>query len=733
MPWPFSTSTRTIVSTSTARMLEDDAITDIRVSAPLTAILREESVSSHIINAMSNSMGNLTRNSMNYARNSYTYGLPNSRILNDRVAEAETKAVIEDLYGAPVNIEYHYFDFINYVHYGFHRAIIDFQYNPLTNRLPSLDAGANPEEFAYLIKIQGFIDPGSLPFPGSSVPNETIWEATLPEDRFIPFVNPRDTLPVFEYILPGDALLFERVTLHYGLPNNGNPIINQREIAIPQGLLSFGAVQTKFTYDFMGTTSEDYFTYIPNQGQYPTIDALFNLSEQQAFTPFVFFRNDGVDLTTEDLREGEAYKTSRTLLDRIGVDYQSISDSIHENPDIDQVSEAVFMFGVPVESTHPLDSKYVYNFFDWVLDNTTQLGANNAFEVADLLFNISITYTNIQKNTFVGTYDNTVAVVVDKPTVGDTHTDIVNIAGEVNLFTYLQTGDNSFDVIAINNVELVYSVGGVKDVFIDMTQAEGRLLIPINFEIVRDSYELADADLLYKRSMHLVFNSKIIQNVEWYESPILGTLLLGITVFVVAITGGAAFGAVQAAYSGLAATYGALAAVTILALQYVATDIALDYAFTLIVEGLGEENALAAGAVGLGLGVFSALRNPTQGVQLIQQSANLINAASESLGDAAAELRREAAEFATDAENQLIALEEQRELLGLDTGINLDLTSILKLVPEIRFGETPDEYYDKTRQQNVGLYAYDYIENFVELTTRLPTTRETLEHFNRNN
>ena len=90
-----------------------------------------------------------------------------------------------------------------------------------------------------------------------------------------------------------------------------------------------------------------YWRYQDDLGTHPTLDALFATSQDSLgkFFPFVYFRHKKKSVAKDP--NSVEYKSSTKLMKYLGMDYGDLAESINQNPDIDDVEQALFMMAVP--------------------------------------------------------------------------------------------------------------------------------------------------------------------------------------------------------------------------------------------------------------------------------------------------------------------------------------------------------------------------------------------------
>ena len=70
------------------------------------------------------------------------------------------------------------------------------------------------------------------------------------------------------------------------------------------------------------------------------------------------------------------------------------------------------------------------------------------------------------------------------------------------------------------------------------------------------------------------------------------------------------------------------------------------------------------------------------------------------------------------------SIEEQRKLLGLEDGGKIDVYTLLARQtrePDIRLGETPVNFYERTLMVNAGLATTALLNNYVLISLQLPS------------
>lgn len=138
--------------------------------------------------------------------------------------------------------------------------------------------------------------------------------------------------------------------------------------------------QVSYTKSYQVTVREDtikswgpttFYIYQENSGN-STLDALFpDNTNTGGFYPVIPFRlnNSQVSGTLLD-------QSKKAVKKAIGKKYSDILDKIEDNPSIGDIDYAYLVFGVSLNTKNKYCQRYLYTFFETILDNYTTLGAS---------------------------------------------------------------------------------------------------------------------------------------------------------------------------------------------------------------------------------------------------------------------------------------------------------------------------------------------------------------------
>lgn len=506
------------------------------------------------------------------------------------------------------------------------------------------------------------------------------------------------------------------------------------------------------------------FTYVPGAGSLTALNGIEDLSNDQgSFMPFVILRAEGQNLADGGYLGTEGHASSVKLCKTLGIDYEALLEAVEENPDIDKLEQVAMLFGIPIDTTDETGLEYLARFFEWVhlADPNRGIGygrrgdgqAERAIQFADGGFNMTLRHAGTEVETRAGQLGNgrigtcvrTESIINLAYDVRFTNLDFSvetrTVLREKKLLQFeLQVGPAEIRTIRIAAPALFYRVEG-KWVEVDLDDkadatdpevfsgAGSRLLLPLNHEIVRDHFNILERDRLYAQSLHLVYNSVVVQKIKWYETETFAFFLIFVALVITVVSLGTAAPALTATYASLAAVYGAYAAAVLVALQVIALNLLVNAVFSFIAEEIGAEAALVLAIAAASIGFYgSSTGTLTAGTtQALLFSANgLANAGVKVSEEELADVVDAISSDAEAQQAQLLELDELREQLGFNDPISDQLAA--QRVTEILLEDTPEDFY-RRRAHNanpgVALYALQrtHVSRALELPTQVLTGR----------
>lgn len=754
----FSSKKKTYVGTSVIRVLEDDAITDTMKVSVIQAILRDEDISPRVLENMQSTIGVHAERMYSWAKKNYIYGLPSGRMVSTQEGVTQAQGVLEAMEGQPVVIEYSHLAPANRLHVAWMRLISQYGYNPQTNELTVLSAQKGKTVLLDDIRIE--IPETEI----ESLPKECLEQWGLAAvsgympNRATYDVNSRDIYlasPIRKTGSTGPSQQQARVIYSWESKYTGNRfetnyLYGNTTRASDQLIISLADLDQDedFLHVKYATPSQTkYWMYQIGSGTYPTLDGLYNVPHDISgtFFPFIFFRHNKTKLNEAGF--GEGYRDNKKMCDILKLDYDTILDGIHENPDINDVTQAVLTFAVPPNPSTQIEKKYLFDFFSeqWSYQDVfvrerssyellnaltfsnkdnTKLATKHAIVIQDRLFKMSLGFDQIYKRTKVGvigskgTYTSEYGSGTETRKVENDLGELVYQTYSVRTYTYrYQISDRYYQEVKVRGLATEYQIEGNYTTLGD--EQDDILLVPIDRSIT-SNYPMGQREELYSRALHFVFNSLVVVKVKWYQSGFF-KFVLTVAAFAIAIYtfGGSALGQSLLAYSIGMTT---LQAVVITAITGLLTALAVSYAIQLFVRAVGAEWALIIAVVAVLAGAYQMVSHGSVAgapwaTELLQLSNGLTNAIQGSVQTEFQDLMESQSAFLKEAEEQMKLLETAKELL--------EPSKLLH--PFTIFGESPSDFYNRTvHSGNIGTLGISAISNYVDLSLTLPKFSETV-------
>lgn len=502
------------------------------------------------------------------------------------------------------------------------------------------------------------------------------------------------------------------------------------------------------------------FTYEDGLGRHSELDGKLasTLRDLGDYFPFIAMRMGKEDVRyVWDKTEIDEY---RNMMDILGNDYDDMVDQVHENPDIDDIEQILFVFGINLKTEDPACIEYLYRFFnrvydtrhvkgrnpanhDEVISNFTSDGNNHAllFKTGDQ--EISLNYRNIWKRMRNGkgkkgeyrshikdhriSYQYAKRTKVSRGSGADKYTYEYKTAYRdipVLVLEY-QMGESFYEQIVVANpitlfrVYKKYMTGA--NLNADTDDDPDKTIIPLDKSIL-DEMDLQSKDVVYKRAPRFVFNARVVKKLKWYESSVFRFVLTAIAIFSATISG--------QPWLAKIATAGLVVATKMIVIAIIKAY-AIKEAGKYIAKELGAEAAIAAAVImaafsGKKLFDAGSLEGAPFASELMGAATGFADGVTAYFKEQIAGIASEMDEFGLMAEEKMEELKDIESTLDVDT--LLDPSFLINATKPVNIlGESPDDFYNRTvHSGNVGAYAFEATENFVENSLRLPTINDTL-------
>jgi hypothetical protein len=516
--------------------------------------------------------------------------------------------------------------------------------------------------------------------------------------------------------------------------------------------------------DSRGVDRTKAWIYDPRSNTYPVLALGSGATLTSEFYPIVPFRLANRDLTHEDYRDEETYKTSKKLLKYLGLSLDDIAENINENPSVGDIDNAYITFGVPIDTESKEGNKYLALFFDhmagyskykkshydkalnpdpvWVdtsekgnssgywEDGKQTLPPVNTVTIRDASLDLTLAYHYVEMSVHTGVKTKVKKVIkeIDIKTDGSisstTYAGAIRaILGSATTYSrstvtfYHQLDADTYKKIVVHGPVIINNIYKNKEVITDLADAmdedNGSFIVPLHNPTLQKLTVLERADF-YKVSVNLIFNSYDIVKTKWYQTGFFQFVVLVIGVIIAIVTYQPQF--IAAAAAGTAAV---LILIAQIAFQYLAMRELLEYAIEEL--GLGTVMIFVI-AYSLYTADYSKMADALKAMPMVARLLTVVSAAGQVYGAYVSnEVNGISEELSGlqdyDKEFQK-AVKAANELLDF-SGI-IDPMAFVEAT-RINLSETPSQFYLRTvHAGNVGEVAIQSITNFVPLMLQLP-------------
>jgi hypothetical protein len=750
----FSSKKKTYVNTTVQPVFTENQIPNSLKTGVIKAILRDGNVPDYLLEETVNSINIRADAGWNWARWNYLYGTPSASISASASAKSVVMHTLASLNRVPVTPDYYVFGPMNSLHFGWQTLVTDYAYQPQTNELKALSASVG-----YPCYLKDMVatyrrsmfddavrhsDTGILnqwgPSPSSGYRPSAPFNLLTGIGQFAEHA-------VYEV---SDTVTDDYITLTYEFKDNQGQIIS-RGLTVSMGTLDLDADYHQVRY-VRGDGFIGFFTYLDGSGEYPEIDGVQHTPFQELGTyyPWTYLRLNDENMGADYKHQDQSYKDSVKWCKYLGVDYQTLSDAVQADPGVDDVEQAIMMFGVDANGQSQAELDYLFEYFSLLHQNSVQaLETSDQFNayssspgqaqvIRDSSFQMTLTHAGIQfKRTagYIGKVGfcsgellaETSEVTYQRVNSKDEAPGPATQTVVTPYYQYRkQVKGGFYEEVRVYNPSLSYQI--TDNYGHSAGAGDKELLIPVDRAVVASmSFRLREQVLA--RSLHIVVNTKVVVKTPWYASTWFKVVLIIIAIAIAIVSVGGASG-ISAAIATATVT-----SVTIAVVEMIVINLAVSYGLKLFVKAFGPEAGLIAAIALIAVGGYYATTTDTTaslsevwGERLLSAGSNLAQVSTTEYGSMVSDIQQEMLDFQDYAKGEFDSLKEHREQLGLDKSTTaLDFVSY---APMIVFGESPNDLYTRTvHSGNIGVVSYDMVSNFVGTSLTLPTLNQTEEGF----
>lgn len=457
----------------------------------------------------------------------------------------------------------------------------------------------------------------------------------------------------------------------------------------------------------------------------------------------------------------KSYDTASKMTKKIGVNLDELIEAVSspENTEnLDDISDAYFIFGIDVYTKEQASIEYLYEFFKEMDSryDTSQakyfasvgfipgVGFINPSE-ADTTIIItkdSLYETQFEYNyTHVGIGQGVIAPVGEflmtpfvYPVYVISNGDLILGDGDLNnnfhnyyyiqsfLKIYKQINDTQYIEVRVDGL-IQYSHVRITGSYVlsqltyDSEEInKGAFFIPVNRTIVR-SFSGTKENLIMYDAMRVVVYSVHVESLKWYASSGFRVLINIVSILV----GGYYFGKALVLAVGSLTGAAATAAMMTFVGKLVITAFILDYTVNWILENIGGDLGLALAigisiAVGMASGTLTSTNMLTSAMKVVGAVSNAFTKQQEI---EMLEMHEEYSEFLGIYDERMDSIEDLREQLEGFGPLANPLMMISKS-PSFNLDQTPEQFYAQKLQQNPGAITLRYPELYYAQALKLP-------------
>jgi len=464
--------------------------------------------------------------------------------------------------------------------------------------------------------------------------------------------------------------------------------------------------------------------YDTNSNTYPDLDYTEAVGVESPFYPVVPLRYDNTDYCHEDEWDTVRYLTSKKLMRIMGIDIQALRDGINENPNIDDVDHAYFMFGVQLQDESQSAKRYLGAFFEHMTSLLPTGEQGQSIRITEGGLDMRLSWDNVDtviRSGRIGT----------KGTANST----VNVTANQMVLS-VQFDEDSYKevtVTGLRHTNYIYEGKTVETTLADtLEEGEFNFIIPLHASVV-EGLPTTVRNELYYDAMQLVFYSYEVTYVAWYKQEWFLNLIKIVAIVITIASLGTMANAGYAAFTGAAAagatTLAALGAAAQVLITQILEGMITSFIFKLAVAQVDPDLAMIVATVLLVYGGYKGFKaggliEGSTAEMLLKVSGGISYGVQQNLAQATLDLRGEVDAFSKDADQKMDALDEINKEFAL-TGI-IDPMEFIMSEPLISLNESPESYYFRTvHSGNIGAMAYDAITKYHDTMLDLPKPQHT--------
>ena len=477
---------------------------------------------------------------------------------------------------------------------------------------------------------------------------------------------------------------------------------------------------------------------------YPELNPENTDIQKSPYFPIVPVRENNV--TSTFTNKPKLAKSSKHLLNKLGLNYGDIISGVDANPDIGQVDHAYIVIGLKLNSTEQAALNYLFEYFSylenvstvteaedaaWVFGTTYGISNQppvNQLEVRCNYYRILLAYRYINKSTVtgsigkVGTVTQTLNVVPQDVHISTNGPSLVRDNSE--LILRKQINDTQYVELLVkgpHHINYVYNGYGVDTNIKILTENEdnNNFIIPLNRYIFTEVLSQKEQIAVMYSALNITFNSYEVVKLKWYQTGLFQFIMVIITV-VLTIYG---FGYIANSIRGMT-----MAAAAAFIAQQVAISVVISVGLQFAIKVLGLETTVLAVLIMVAAIVYSGYgpngAGSLEGVpwadEILKVASGLPEAVKKYSETMLKKISQEMTDFQDYAQKLWDDLEDKWDAIKHQS--NLDPIGLFYLT-DYYPGENPGTYMDRhIHTGNPGVESLNaiggYVDNMLDLGIR---------------
>ena len=738
--------------------MEDDKLPNSFITGFVIAQKQEQPVLDVVLTEFTNGLAFKADRMYTYGAGDYTYGLPSGQFRSPSQGSPAVKTVLAGIHSvaeSAINMQYTYVVPYNMHHVAWMQIVDSHGYNEANNTLGNLSTSMGTtvwlDDMIIVVPAADY-DLALLELnEGYSLKTFHKWGRVAREgySPTRPFTHHLANLGIRAHsaVERSTTATVAHVRVQYvwqvasAWQQHGvtPPTIHTSSFTLSLAAYNDDADYYHVAYNVSGGATK-YWLYEDGSGGYSALDLVYNAPQitNGQFFPILYFRynkaSPAVNLNSVD------YTHSKKMANRIGMNYANVLAEIETNPGISDVEQAMQIMAVPATTTNQFELRYLFDFwkaYSWLEVATDFDPGEHSLVIQDKRFKFTLQNTGITRKLVagsiggVGTYGMAYVPEVWPTLINAGFRSTLTEGGVPAKHKYRhQLSASVYEEVTVLGMELMFHIiGNYTTTAGDGVDPNGILLtVPLDRSITQ-FYPLRDREILYSRSLHLVFNSVIIIKVKWYQRSFFKLFVMAVMIVIVVVSLGAMAPAMSLAMAASTFTLGAagaqMAMITAIAKMMI-VSIIIAVAVKFVSKHLGPIGSMILGAVLIAAAFYMA---PTTITSLAFPSLGLTN--SQILMQVATSLLtfdhfERLTKGVIGEMSELSVLQDEKTRKLEEANALLDQSNLL--FPFVVFGEEPDDFYNRTiHSGNIGILAIDQVGAFVDNALKLPTLKNTLQ------